>query len=129
MDSNLPLPDDLQEKLGKVLSSPESMAKISQLLGSLGGAAPTSPPADAPAPPPASSPPPAGGLPEGVDIARLLPLLSGLSGDNDDARLLRALRPYLHGERAGRLDGAIRMVQLSQVLPLVSGLTGGNSHG
>ena len=125
MDNNVSLPDDLQEKLSKLLSSPESMAKISGLLGSLGGTPP--PPAEA-APPP-SPPPAAGGLPEGIDIAKLLPLLSGFSGDSDDARLLRALKPYLHGERAGRLDGALRMLQLSQVLPLVSGLTGRDSHG
>ncbi|MBQ8495337.1 MAG: hypothetical protein IJ465_06245 [Clostridia bacterium] len=126
MDNNVSLPDDLQEKLSKLLSSPESMAKISGLLGSLGGTPP--PPAEA-APPPPSPPPAAGGSPEGIDIAKLLPLLSGFSGDSDDARLLRALKPYLHGERAGRLDGALRMLQLSQVLPLVSGLTGRDSHG
>ena len=127
MDNNVSLPDDLQEKLSKLLSSPESMAKISGLLGSLGGTPPSPPPTEpAPSPPP---PPAAGGLPEGIDIAKLLPLLSGFSGDNDDTRLLRALKPYLHGERAGRLDGALRMLQLSQVLPLVSGLTGGNLHG
>ena len=125
MDNNVSLPDDLQEKLSKLLSSPESMAKISGLLGSLGGTPP--PPAEA-APPP-SPPPAAGGSPEGIDIAKLLPLLSGFSGDSDDARLLRALKPYLHGERAGRLDGALRMLQLSQVLPLVWGLTGRDSHG
>lgn len=127
MDNNVSLPDDLQEKLNKLLSSPESMAKISGLLGSLGGVPPSPPPEEsAPSPPP---PPAGGGLPEGIDIAKLLPLLSGFSGDNDDTRLLRALKPYLHGERAGRLDGALRMLQLSQVLPLVSGLTGGNLHG
>ena len=126
MDNNVSLPDDLQEKLSKLLSSPESMAKISGLLGSLGGTPP--PPAEA-APPPPSPPPAAGGSPEGIDIAKLLPLLSGFSGDSDDARLLRALKPYLHGERAGRLDGALRMLQLSQVLPLVSGLTGRDSLG
>ena len=125
MDNNVSLPDDLQEKLSKLLSSPESMAKISGLLGSLGGTPP--PPAEA-APSP-SPPPVAGGSPEGIDIAKLLPLLSGFSGDSDDTRLLRALKPYLHGERAGRLDGALRMLQLSQVLPLVSGLTGRDSHG
>ena len=126
MDNNVSLPDDLQEKLSKLLSSPESMAKISGLLGSLGGTPP--PPAEA-APPPPSPPPAAGGSPEGIDIAKLLPLLSGFSGDSDVSRLLRELKPYLHGERAGRLDGALRMLQLSQVLPLVSGLTGRDSHG
>lgn len=128
MENNVSLPDDLQEKLNKLLSSPESMAKISGLLGSLGGAPPP-PPAEAAPPPPSPPPAAAGGLPEGIDVSKLLPLLSGFSGDNDDTRLLRALKPYLHGERAGRLDGALRMLQLSQVLPLVSGLTGRDSHG
>ena len=107
--------DGLEQKIQQMLSSPESMARIGQLLGSLGGGAAPTPPAE-----PVSAPP-TSGLPEGLDLSRLLPLLSGFSMENDDARLLRALKPYLHGERATRLDGAIRMVQLSQVLPLLKG--------
>lgn len=112
MENNLPVPDDLQEKLQNFLSSPESMAKISGLLGSLGQGE-GAPPVASPAP----SVPPA--MP---DLAKLMPLLSGLSGESDDTRLLRALRPYLHGERADRLDGALKMMQLSQVLPLMNTL-------
>lgn len=95
----------------RVLSDPGKLEKLQGLLGNLGG---MPPPPSPPEPPPAESAP----LP---DLTRLLPLLSGLQSDSDDARLLRALKPYLHGERAGRLDGAIKMVQLSQVLPLLTG--------
>lgn len=98
--------DSLEEKLNRVLSDPDSMARLQGLLGNLGKT------------PSAAEAPPAAPLP---DIGKLMPLLSGLQSEGDDARLLRALRPYLHGERADRLDGAIRMVQLSQVLPLLTG--------
>ena len=113
MENNLPIPDDLQEKLEKFLSSPDSMAKISGLLGSLGQGEAAAPSVAPPSPPSTSSMP---------DLTKLMPLLAGMSGDSDDTRLLRALRPYLRGERADRLDGALKMMQLSQVLPLVSGL-------
>ena len=52
-------------------------------------------------------------------LTKLLPLLSGGGREDENTALLRALRPYLHGEREKRLDGAIKLLQMSQVLPLL----------
>ena len=111
--------EDLNEKLGRLLSDPEGMAKIQSMMAALGGgdAAPT--------------PLPAPTKPEGVDLSALTRLLPLLGGDNEDTRLLAALKPYLHGERAKRLDSSMRLLQLAKLLPLLQeqGITGGGSIG
>ena len=80
-----------------------------------------------PPPPPAS----AGGLPDLTALTRLLPLLSGMGQDNDDTRLLLALRPYLHGGREQRLDESVRLLKLLRLLPLLQeqGIVGGDGGG
>lgn len=114
--------DALTQKLRSVLSSPDSMAKIQAIAGSLGAS-------DLPFPlpepaAPASEASAAPSLPSGMDvslIARLAPLLGNMGKDNQDTRLLRALRPYLHGEREKRLDEAIHLVQLAPLLQQLGG--------
>lgn len=116
--------DDLNEKLERLLSDPEGMAKIQSVMAALGGgqAAP------APAPPP---PPPGGGGPDLTALTKLMPLLSGAGQDNEDTRLLAALKPYLHGERAKRLDESMRLLRLAKLLPLLQeqGILGGGGGG
>ncbi len=120
--------DDLSEKLNQLLSSPEGMAKIQSTIEALSGHL------EAPPPPPSSPPPSA---PDGPDLSiltKLMPLLSGMGKENEDTRLLQALRPYLHGERAQRLEETMRLLQLARLLPLLQeqnilGKTGGNHHG
>ena len=121
--------DDLNEKLNRLLSDPEGLAKIQAAMSALGGGeTPPSPP------PPAPAPPAGGGGFDPALLGRLMPLLSGLNGDNEDTRLLEALRPYLRGERAGRLDDTMQLLRLARLLPLLqeqgilSGL-GGGRHG
>ena len=124
--------DALTEKLRSVLSSPDSMAKIQALAGSLGmGDLPFSlpePSGDAGGKPPGPEPPPAApALPSGLDtslLTKLAPLLNGVGKDNQDTRLLRALRPYLHGEREKRLDEAIRLQQMAPLLQMLGGKEG-----
>ena len=48
----------------------------------------------------------------------------GVGKDNQDTRLLRALRPYLHGEREKRLDEAIRLLQMAPLLQMIGGKEG-----
>ena len=120
--------DDLGGKISKLLSSPDAMEKIRSAMAAFGGQE------SAPQAAPAATPPaPAGGLPDLGAIAKLAPLLGSMGQENNDTRLLQALRPYLHGERAGRLDETVRLLKL---LPLLqdSGLggllsQGGNGHG
>ena len=58
----------------------------------------------------------------GVDmtaVTRLLPLLGNMNQDNEDTRLLSALRPYLHGQRAGRLEDTMKLLRLAKLIPLL----------
>lgn len=112
--------DDLNDKLTRLLSSPEGMQKIQSAMAALGGALPQEE-----APP---TPPPPADM--GIDMAaisKLLPLLGNLNQENEDTRLLSALRPYLHGQRAQRLDESMRLMQLMKLLPILT--EGGRAHG
>lgn len=82
--------DDWNEKLNRLLSDPETVGKMQAMLSSMGATGEApSPPAPAP-----------------------------VVADNDTA-LLKALRPYIHGEREKRLDDAIKLMELSRLLPLL----------
>lgn len=120
--------DDLNEKLSRLLSGPEGMAKIQAAVSALGSGGESQPPAPAPS----SAPPPsAGGGFDPALLGRLMPLLSGMGQDNEDTRLLEALRPYLHGDRAGRLDDTMQLLRLARLLPLLQeqGILGGMGGG
>ncbi len=118
--------DDLSDKIARLLSSPEGMEKIRTVMSSLGDApaaipAAASVPAAPAAPAPPAPPAPAGGM-GALDpalIGRVMPLLGALNSENDDTRLLQALRPYLHGEREQRLDETMRLLRLTRLLPLL----------
>ena len=111
--------EDLSEKLAGLLSSPEGMQKIQSAMAALGGALPQDE-----TPPP---PPPGESGPDLAMLGKILPLLSNLNQENEDTRLLSALRPYLHGQRAQRLEESMRLMQLMRLLPLLT--EGGRAHG
>lgn len=131
--------DDMGEKIARLLSSPEGMAKIRSAMAAFGGgdiptaasaAAPAAAPVAAAEPPTPAIPKPdtaGGGLPDAAALTRLLPLVGSLNRDDNDTRLLQALRPYLHGEREQRLDEAVKLLRLSHLLPLLQaqGILGG----
>ena len=104
---------DLNDLLGDLLNSPDSMEKLQGMLASLGAG--TSGGEAAPAPPPA--------LPDGGMMQRLMPLISAMGSGKDDQNvtLLKALRPYLHEGREQRVDQAIEMLRLAKLLPLLQG--------
>ena len=52
-------------------------------------------------------------------LLKLAPLLGGLNKEDENTALLKALRPYLHGDREKRLDDAIQIMRLMKVLPLI----------
>ena len=115
--------DDLNEKLTALLTSPEGMAKIQAMMSAFGEAA---------APPPTPPPAPATeGLPDLTALTKVLPLLSGLGQEDEDTRLLQALRPYLHGQREKRLDESVRLLKLLRLMPLLQeqGILGGGDRG
>ncbi len=123
--------DELNDKLARLLSSPDGMQKIQSAMAALGGMAGDTPPSPPP-PAPAEPPPSAGslaGLPDLGMLAKLAPLLG--NQENDDTRLLNALRPYLHGEREHRLDNTMKLLRLTRLLPLLQeqGILGGKQGG
>lgn len=119
--------DDLNEKITRLLSDPEGMAKIQSMMTALGGGEAAPPPPPLPAPTPEST----GSVPDLTALTRLLPLLTGVGEDNEDTRLLAALKPYLHGERAKRLDESMRLLRLMKLLPVLQtqGILGGGGGG
>lgn len=98
---------DWGQKLNTLLNSPEGLSKISEVMAALGGAADAEPKPESP---------PTAAVP---DVSRLLPFLSSMGKDNEHTALLKALRPYLHGEREKRLDDSVKLLQLLQLLPLL----------
>ncbi len=148
---------DLSEQLAAILSNPEAQKNIQSLLSSLGGgnAESNAPPKETPSGS-SSGGNPSGGGPfggnlfgggpsgnsfggnlfggsdgPGLDMDTLLTIqkvLSSMNKDDKDICLLRALRPHL--KEPGRVDEAIRILQLLSVLPALgeSGLFGGGRH-
>lgn len=110
--------DDLNEKLNRLLSSPEGLEKIQSVMAALGK--------EQTAPPPA--PDTDKGLPDLTLLSKLAPMMSTFGKEDEDTRLLQALRPYLHGEREQRLDDTVKLLRLTKLLPLLqeNGLLGGD---
>lgn len=123
--------DDLNQKINDLLNSPDGMARIRNMMEALGlstdegkdgqPAAQTAPPEpeetpDPPVPAPAAS---GGGMPDMSILLKLAPLLGNMNKDDENTVLLKALRPYLHGDREKRLDDAIQILRLMKFLPLI----------
>lgn len=52
-------------------------------------------------------------------IAKLAPMMASMNRDDQDTVLLKALRPYLHGDREKRLDDAIKILRFIKIMPLL----------
>lgn len=116
--------DDLSSMLNDILKNPESMEKIKNLAGMLGGgtgappASPSEPAAQAPAEQENT-------VPEGVDqdsmrmMMKLAPMISKFRQEDDSTRLLRALRPFLKDDKRKKLDEAIRLMQIVRMIPFI----------
>lgn len=123
--------DDLNQKINDLLNSPDGMARIRNMMEALGlstdegkdgqpdaQTAPSEPEEtpDPPVPAPAAS---GGGMPDMSILFKLAPLLGNMNKDDENTVLLKALRPYLHGDREKRLDDAIQILRLMKFLPLI----------
>jgi hypothetical protein len=107
------LPDDFSRKLEQFLNDPASMNKLQSALSAF-GLEETAAPAPLPESPLETS------MPDLSLMAKLAPLMSGMGKDDRNTVLLKALRPYLSGEREKRLEDAIRMMRLLNLLPLLN---------
>ena len=109
--------DDLSEKLDRLLSSPDTMSRIEDMMASLGGM--PLPSDDAPAEPALPPLPDSGGFDIGA-LLKFLPLIEQFRAEDESARLLKALRPFLAAERQKRLDEASGWLKIARLLPLIA---------
>ena len=95
--------DDLENKLGQILSNPQMMQQIMGLAQSLGQASGNTGANDPPSVP---------------DLSAMQAISGVLSQSNVDAQqqnLLRALTPYLTQERIQKLEKAMRAAKLAKM--------------
>ena len=107
--------DDMEAKLGAILGNPEMMSQIMSMAQQLGGGSP----------PPTERPPQQSqGLPEGLDMGMLMKVAGMANSANVDSNqrtLLLALRPYLTGDRIGKLEKAMRAAKLAALASTILG--------
>ena len=134
--------DDISAKLNQILSDPQSMEQIKNIMGSMGSqSGGDNKPQSATAPAGASGALGAlgslGGLGDlsalsglgglggsgGLDlmstVTKLAPLLSKAQQEDDTTRLLNALRPLLSEKRQKKIDEAIKILHILRILPMV----------
>ena len=125
--------DDLNEKLGSILSDPKAMREIAALASRLGVDTPGLHSNDSGQSKPHESRDEStvsgtgsNGLFGGLSgssalpmMAGLLPMLSSVKADDDTTRLLDAIRPFLSPERQKKLDRAKKLIQVMRLLPLI----------
>lgn len=111
--------DQMEEKLGAILGNPQLMQQIMNMAQSLNAATPEPPP-----PPPKQEPPQAASSTPDMDpamIGKIMSLAGQSSIDSNQKALLRALKPYLSGQRLQKLEKAMRAAKLagavSTILP------------
>lgn len=136
--------DGLEQQLNQILSDPNSMKQLQGMISSLGLGGGESGQGSKPAPPP---PAPAGpdlsalaGMlgslgggrqpqaapgPDALGMAaKLAPIMSRISQEDDSTRLLMALRPLLGEERRRKIDEAVKILRLMRLLPLLRDMGG-----
>ena len=135
---------EFEEKLNSILGDKEAMGQIMALAQSLGKPAPPAPEPEeetrepgwertgAPAPESGAGADPQSMLgsldPRMVQMGMRL-LKEYRTGDDRNAALLAALRPFLRKERYARLDRAIQIARLSRVLRVAFQSLGGKEEG
>lgn len=89
--------EELEARLGSILSDPQQMERIKAMAQSLMGGAAVGEENSA------SSPPPGGGL---------LGLLGKDAGKSESEQLLRAMQPYMRPKRRLKIDRALKITRL-----------------
>jgi hypothetical protein len=111
--------DDISAKINSILSDPESVAGLKEMAENLFGEQ-KSEKSEKPALPIDT---------DGLDIASLMSVLGKLKqgSDNENQRLLLALKPHLSKERQKKVDTAVKILKLLEIAPFLkeSGILGG----
>ena len=118
---------DLTAKLMELLSDRENMEKIQSLSSLINGSMEgsddnsTSSQEQKCEKPSEQTPQEGDGLPlDAIQTAmRLAPLLSSINKEDENTRLLCALRPLLSARRQAKLDESMKMLQMFKLLPLL----------
>ena len=124
---------EFDDKLNKILSSPEDMEKILNIARSLGGSSAERTGGGANAP---QAAPDLGAVSSALGdldpkIFRLLTRLASeyTSGQNDKAVLLNAMKPYLREDRHAKIDKAAEIAKLARLAKVAfSELSGGEDN-
>lgn len=100
--------EQMEEKLGAMLSNPKLMEQIMAMAQSLGSGAP-------PQPPPAPKPPEQESAPtfDPATLRKLAGIASQSGIDGNQRALLKALVPYLSRDRIQKLEKAMRAAKLA----------------
>lgn len=107
--------DDLSGVIESFLSQPDAMEQLQSMAQALG--------LDSQPEPESTRPQQTGGLDDLISSAQLMALMGAMneaSAPSESTSLLEALRPLLGSERQGKLDRAIRALQLTNAAKSVS---------
>ncbi len=137
--------DNFEEALGNILSNPEAMNKISELSKSLGLSSGDTSQNTKSEPnqginmsmlsnllggsqKQSDSSNPLSSLMSGElspnllsSLTRFLPLIQNMNKEDESTALLKALRPFLSGEKCKRLDEAAKMLKVMRIIPKLKG--------
>ena len=119
--------DDINKAISDILGSEEGRKNLQSVASMLGMELPQNIVPAAPNPPQQQQQQQQSGL-AGLDpqaIMKISQLMQRMNSDDDNTRLLKALRPHIHNQK--KLDEAIRILQLLSLLPALreSGIFGG----
>ncbi|MBE6975052.1 MAG: hypothetical protein E7436_06145 [Ruminococcaceae bacterium] len=114
--------DEMNEKLGAILSNPQMMQQIMSMAQALGQSAPPPPEPPRPDPPPTA---PAFSAPMDTAMLQRVFQLAQRSGiDKNQQALLKALGPYLTPGRIVKLEKAMRAAKIAAMAGTVLGSSG-----
>lgn len=110
--------EDLSRKITELLNDPASLEQIKGLTGLLGQSDFS---AQTNKPKPSEFPPKNDFInPEMLGtVMKLAPMLQSMNTEDDSARLLKALKPFLSEEKCKKVDEAIKLIGLMKLLPLL----------
>ena len=110
--------DDLADKIGDFLKDPNALEQIMGLGSMLGiGSDENKSESDEKGSNQTDNP----GFPDDImgTILKLMPILMSMNQEDENTRLLNALRPFLKEEKRKKIDEAIKMMQMFKLLPLL----------
>lgn len=110
--------DNLTEKLMQILGNKQNFDKIKNLTGLLSFSEGNDEKSNQKT---SENSSPTDGIP--IDamakVMKIMPLLSSVNKEDENAKFLKALRPHLKNKRQKKLDEAIKMMQIFKILPIL----------